>query len=73
MTEPKYFKTGTDLRRHLRRTRKTRVRELCEKYNTASYAQAQYLDTVALCQRIRDRLSKRPQNNFDKVSHELTK
>jgi hypothetical protein len=55
-TEPKYFQTGTDLRRHLKRTRKTRVRQLCAKYNTQSYAQASYADTADICARMQAKI-----------------
>jgi hypothetical protein len=55
-TEPKYFQTQTDLRRHLKRTRKTRVRQICTKYNTQSYAQAGYADTADMCARIQAKM-----------------
>jgi hypothetical protein len=49
---PKYWDTQSDLRRHLRQTRDTRVRNLCNKYGTTSYSEALTRDTVDLCHRI---------------------
>jgi hypothetical protein len=52
-----YGKTQSEIKAHLKRTRKTRVRELCAKHNTTSYAQAQHLDTLDLCARIQAHLA----------------
>lgn len=54
-----YLKTQSEIKAHLKRTRKTRVRETCAKYNTASYAQASYLETADLCARIQAHLASR--------------
>ena len=50
-------KTQSEIKTHLKRTRKTRVRETCAKYNTASYAQASFLETADLCARINAHLA----------------
>jgi hypothetical protein len=50
-------KTQSEIKAHLKRTRKTRVRELCAKHNTASYAQASFLETADLCAQINDHLA----------------
>lgn len=50
-------KTQSEIKAHLKRTRKTRVRETCAKYNTASYAQASFLETADLCARINAHLA----------------
>jgi len=50
-------KTQSEIKQHLKRTRKTRVRELCVKHNTTSYSEAQYLDAIELCARINARLA----------------
>jgi hypothetical protein len=50
-------KTQSEIKAHLKRTRKTRVRELCAKHNTTSYSEAQHLDTIELCARINARLA----------------
>jgi hypothetical protein len=47
-----FGKTQTEIKQHLKRTRKTRVRETCKKHNTTSYSEAQKLDTIDLCNRI---------------------
>ena len=47
-----FGKTQTEIKQHLKRTRKSRVRELCTKYNTTSYSEAMNLDTIVLCARI---------------------
>lgn len=47
-----FGKTQAEIKQHLKRTRKTRVRELCNKYNTTSYSEAQHLDTLDLCARL---------------------
>jgi hypothetical protein len=52
-----YGKTQSEIKAHLKRTRKTRVRETCAKYNTASYAQALFLETADLCARINAHLA----------------
>jgi hypothetical protein len=59
MNEPKYMETQSGIKAHLKRTRKTRVREFCAKHNTSSYAQASYLDTAELCARINAKLAQR--------------
>ena len=48
----KYEDTQSQLRRHLRQTRDTRVRNLCNKYGTKSYSEALTRDTVDLCHRL---------------------
>jgi len=50
-------KTQSEIKSHLKRTRKTRVRETCAKYNTTSYAQASFLETADLCARINAHLA----------------
>jgi hypothetical protein len=50
-------KTQSEIKQHLKRTRKTRVRELCAKHNTTSYSEAQLLDTIDLCVRINAHLA----------------
>lgn len=52
-----FGKTQSEIKQHLKRTRKTRVRELCAKYNTTSYSEASYLDTLDLCARINAHLA----------------
>jgi Na+/phosphate symporter len=52
-----FGKTQSEIKQHNKRTRKTRVRELCDKYNTTSYSEASYLDTLDLCARINARLA----------------
>jgi Na+/phosphate symporter len=52
-----FGKTQTEIKQHLKRTRKTRVSELCAKHNTTSYSEAQHLDTIELCARINARLA----------------
>jgi hypothetical protein len=47
-----FGKTQTEIKQHLKRTRKTRVQETCKKHNTTSYSEAQKLDTIELCNRI---------------------
>ena len=47
-----FGKTQTEIKQHLKRTRKTRVQETCKKHNTTSYSEAQHLDTIELCARI---------------------
>ena len=50
-------KTQSEIKQHLKRTRKTRVRELCTKHNTTSYSEARHLDTIDLCARINAHLA----------------
>jgi hypothetical protein len=52
-----FGKTQTEIKQHLKRTRKTRVQETCKKHNTTSYSEAQKLDTIELCARINARLA----------------
>jgi Na+/phosphate symporter len=52
-----FGKTQSEIRAYNKRTRKTRVRELCAKHNTTSYSEAQHLDTLDLCARINAHLA----------------
>jgi Na+/phosphate symporter len=52
-----FGKTQSEIRAYNKRTRKTRVRELCAKHNTTSYSEAQHLDTLELCARINAHLA----------------
>jgi len=52
-----FGKTQTEIRAYNKRTRKTRVRDLCAKHNTTSYSEAQHFDTIELCARINAHLA----------------